>query len=104
MEPGEPYLEVQVDTDRSPVLVVARGEVDAASAPQLQAAFEATSPAGGIDLDLAEVTFMDSSGLRVITAARREIHEAGGTLEIVAAGAAVRRIFEMTGLSSLLAD
>ena len=103
MEPGEQYLEVDVDAARSPALVTARGEIDAASSPQLQAAFAAAGPDADIALDLSAVTFIDSSALRVITSARREATEAGHTLEVTTASVAVRRIFEMTGLGSLLA-
>ena len=104
MEPGEQYLEVDVDAEGSPPLVVVRGELDAASSPQLQATLDALVDDAGIAVDLAEVTFIDSSGLRVITAARRDALESGRALRIVAVSAAVRRIFEMTGLSSLLTD
>lgn len=103
MEPGEQYLEVDVDADRTPTLVTVRGELDAASAPQLEAAFAAAVAGADLALDLSAVTFIDSSGLRAITAARREAEAGGRSLEVVSASVAVRRIFEMTGLASLLA-
>jgi anti-sigma B factor antagonist len=83
--------------------VVGAGELDAASSPQLERALaEARQPGGPVELDLSKVSFIDSSGLRVITGVVRDVEADGGSFTITAASEAVRRIFEITGLRSLL--
>jgi anti-anti-sigma factor len=56
--------------------VHAAGEVDMATADQLSGAVHEHAPGGPVLVDLAELTFMDSSGVRVvynlITAARED--------------------------------
>jgi anti-anti-sigma factor len=101
MDTGEPYFHLDIDADASPVTIAARGELDAASSQELSDALNGAA-GRGVSLDLAEVSFIDSSGLRVITAAMREAKEAGNGFQVAAASDAVRRIFEMTGLNSLL--
>jgi anti-sigma B factor antagonist len=54
-------------------------------------------------LDLAELSFMDSTGLRHLLRARRELGESGQAMHVVNATAAVRELLALTGLTSLLA-
>jgi anti-anti-sigma factor len=100
---GAPHFRVQIDPGSSPLRVVADGELDAASAATLAGALDdAPSPETGIALDLSGVSFIDSSGLRVIAAEVQRAEAAGRPFTVSAASEAVRRIFEMTGLTSLL--
>ena len=70
-EPQPLTVEVQVD-DGVPVLVV-RGELDVYSAPSLDAAVDQALRDGArsLVLDLGEVGFIDSSGLRSMIRARK---------------------------------
>src|SRR3954464_12850531 len=52
-------------------------------------------------LDLAEVTFLDSGGMRTLVLAQRELAAAGRTLTIGAASPKVRRLLELTGTDQL---
>ncbi|MCG8917278.1 STAS domain-containing protein [Actinokineospora sp. PR83] len=87
-----------------PVVVSVTGEVDLATAPQLEAELSdalATPGATGVRVDLAGVEFMDSAGLRVLVAALRTAEEGGRTLTLAAPHDRVRRIIEITGLSEV---
>ena len=103
---GEAYFTVEIAHDSDPGRVVASGELDAASAHQLAevlAQAHAADAAAPLDLDLEAVSFIDSSGLRVIA---QEVHAAAGAgraFTISRASDPVRRIFAMTGLEGLLA-
>jgi anti-anti-sigma factor len=100
---GAPHFNVQTDPGTEPLRIVAEGELDAASAAILASALDdATTGGAGVALDLAGVSFIDSSGLRVIAAEVRRAEETGASFTVSAASDAVRRIFEMTGLTSLL--
>ena len=59
---------------------------------------------GGADrvvVDLADVSFMDSSGLGVLIGALRRLRELGGHLALVCGEGPVRRVLAITGLDRL---
>ena len=102
MDSTTPYFKVKSISDGDGLLIEAAGELDAASSEQLSAALEAADPDQPIALDLGGVSFIDSSGLRVIAAALRSAEGDGRPLRVTAASEAVRRIFEITGLQAAL--
>lgn len=75
------------------------GELDLAAAQELEPAiargFASSLPR--IVLDLREVTFMDSMGLRALLTARDQCEEQGVELSVIPTEA-VLKIFEVTGL------
>lgn len=97
---------VERDVDR--VTVHLAGEVDLAAAPRVETAIdEALDGEGGVDvtIDLDGVTFLDSTGLRVLVAAHGRCAGQGRSLTLVNPSTAVSRILEITGLGqTLLAD
>ena len=100
---NETELELTVrDGDQSgTAVVVAMGEVDASNCKSLEdllLSFARTDGRRQVDVDLAEVSFIDSSGLRALIVGERAISEAGGALRVNAASSVVRRLFEITGL------
>lgn len=79
------------------------GELDMATAGQAERAL--VEAAGSrVDVDLAGLTFIDARGLNALLSARRRITRAGHTFAMEGASGAVRRVFEVTGLGSLLDD
>ena len=86
----------------SPSLLVLSGELDVASASLLAAMLEPLSSTGGvIRLDVARLTFIDSSGVRVLCTAAQRLGP-HGHLIVFRPTRAVRRTIELTGLDSLL--
>lgn len=81
-------------------LVTVAGEVDLETASQLGdcalAALRDDSP--HLVIDLAQVSFMDSTGLKVLLAVQRRAELAQGSLCVVGSGRSVRKIFALTGL------
>jgi anti-sigma B factor antagonist len=101
LEPASVHTE---NEDGSPV-VVASGEIDMATAPMLGRELTAAIQAGdgAVVLDLVDVTFFDSSGLRVAIVAHRELGERGRRLAVVCDPEGhVRRTFTLAGLSEVL--
>ena len=83
--------------------VTVSGELDLASAPQLDDALaEAGRGSVAVILDLRELTFMDSSGLHAILTARARLAAADCRLVLVKGCRQVQRIFELTGVDSAL--
>lgn len=92
-----------VDLDGSNIARVRlEGEVDLANADRLAEAFESPECEGadGILLDLRELAFMDSSGLRVVLIAADEHRSRFAT--IIAEGSAVATLFEMVDVAKRL--
>lgn len=75
------------------------GELDIASAPMLEAAFAARCETGRnvMVLDLSQLTFMDSTGLRALIAANELCAQHGRELSLTGATGPVRRLLELTG-------
>lgn len=76
------------------------GEVDIASVPVLQEALGRQLDAGlkRLVMDLQALTYLDSTGLGCITAARRRAREAGGDLILICTNARILRLLAITGL------
>lgn len=76
------------------------GELDAHTAPDLEAALDAAIEDGAtVEVDLAEVSFVDSSGLAALLDARSRLDQRGGSLRVTDASVAVERLFTMTGVA-----
>lgn len=79
------------------------GELDACTGQEL--AQRLVGPPGSlVVLDLYQLTFLDSSGLGVIHAARQLAMEDGGTLVVCRPSPMVSRVLEMTGLDIWVTD
>jgi anti-sigma B factor antagonist len=81
-------------------IVSVSGEVDLETASQLGdhalVALRDVSP--HVLLDLTDVTFMDSTGLKVLLSIQRRADLAGGSFAIAGASRSVRKILSVTGL------
>ena len=79
------------------------GELDLASAAEFERALERTLRArpARIVLDLSNLSFLDSCGLRVLLTAQRACEEADCALALIA-GDPARRLFELTGVAERL--
>jgi anti-sigma B factor antagonist len=78
-----------------------RGEIDAHTAPTLAAAMK-TLPSGVVTVDVAGVSFMDSSGLRVLMEAATRAREGGGDLVVTHPTPGIARLVEISGLGEQL--
>jgi anti-sigma B factor antagonist len=59
-------------------------------------------PAGVATVDVGGVSFMDSSGLRVLIEAAARAREGGGDLSIAHPTSGITRLVEISGLASQL--
>jgi anti-sigma B factor antagonist len=87
------------------VRVIAAGEIDVRTAADLRAALDAVLDGHPpkIVIDLSAVTFMDSTGLGVLTGARNRAGD-DGRLVVINPHPIARRILEITGLLELFLD
>ncbi len=78
------------------------GVIDAHTAPSLESAVRSTELEGDLMIDLHQVEFVDSSGLRVFVGAHHRCSEAGGRLVLVRPSEAVLSLVEIAGLKDHL--
>jgi anti-anti-sigma factor len=80
-----------------------RGELDIESAPDLERVLLCSRPAHQrVVLDLAELKFMDSTGLRVLLRARAAADEGRWEIGLRNVPPTIRRLFDMTGVHAAL--
>lgn len=77
------------------------GELDMAEADRVHTTL-VTVGRSTVSVNLSRLTFLDAQGLDAIISARRAVLADGNTFRIVGATGIVRRVFELTGLASLL--
>jgi len=84
-------------------IVVVRGEIDVASAPELRTQLHELCAAGApsVAVDLRSVTFLDSSALGVLVGALRRCRENDTAFKLVIDSPRLLKIFEITGLTSV---
>jgi stage II sporulation protein AA (anti-sigma F factor antagonist) len=79
-------------------IVQARGELDIATVETLRAALDAIGDAGRLVLDLSRLSFIDSSGLHLLTALHRRAQQDGIQLKLVAPAPPRDRAIQLSGL------
>ena len=95
-------MDGRISIDQRPAGWAVTGEVDASTSPSLAAAFaELPVGSGQVDVDLGGVTFIDSSGLRILIALSDQAAADGRKVVVSGASSPVRRLFEITGLEEL---
>jgi stage II sporulation protein AA (anti-sigma F factor antagonist) len=107
MSDDEPDLFSTTTEQRQAIWVLrARGELDVATAPKLADAVDAAIASGArnVMLELDDVTFLDSSGIREIIRGRKQLEEHGGRLTVDGASGAVQQVLEVSGLLESLSE
>ncbi len=96
-------FEVGVRSEGTVTVVDVAGEVDLYTAPRLEDALTrgATGAPPLVVVNLARTTYMDSTGLRVLTAALKRVRERDGELALVSTEAKIAKLFTITGLDQV---
>jgi anti-sigma B factor antagonist len=85
------------------VVVTLAGELDLAAADGFWTTLEPLiEPSGVVVLDGTELSFLDSSGLRVLLLANTRANELGAKLRLVAPHRAVQRTLQLTGADEIV--
>jgi anti-sigma B factor antagonist len=92
------HLQVDVRSESDRVVLRLHGELDLASAPLLQSEIESAeaSEATLMVLDLDDLEFIDSTGLRIILAAHERSQERGQMLALTRGSQQVQRLMSIT--------
>jgi anti-sigma B factor antagonist len=89
------------DSDTATVRIIVSGEVDGVSCDELRRTFSGAvvrhRPAV-VDMDVAGVTFLGSTGIRTLVECQAEAAQSGCTLVLTEAPRTVLRVLEICGL------
>jgi anti-sigma B factor antagonist len=95
---------VQLQPRADATLIVVSGELDIASAPELEQALDQIRPESTtlVIVDLRGLEFMDSTGLSIIVRAHQRLSEHNCELTLIKGPPQVQRLLDLTGLADRL--
>jgi anti-anti-sigma factor len=101
--PPEPFR-CDVETAQGKVVLRPRGEIDIASSPILESSLRELRDTGfdHVVVDLRGVTFLDSTGLRLLLGWDDVARQEGLDFELVPGPPVVQRLFSITGVRDRL--
>jgi anti-sigma B factor antagonist len=79
-------------------LLAARGELDLAASPVLQAQLDSVTDDSGVVVDLRGVSFMDSAGLGVLVRTDLRSRREGRRFSLLIRDGQVKRLLRLSGL------
>ena len=84
--------------------IFVHGELDVATAPELRADLQLaiSDHVSHVLIDCSDLTFIDSSGIRVLVEAHQALELQGRHMLIMNVGPGPGRVFEVLGLTDLL--
>ena len=94
-------MEIKSTTEGTRLTIAVSGRVDTVTAPELEAGLK-FGDATCVVIDLANVPYMSSAGLRLLLAAHKKMVAKGGELQIAHVQADVREVLDITGFSDIL--
>ena len=94
-------MEIKSTTEGTRLTIAVSGRVDTVTAPELAAALK-FGDATCVVIDLANVPYMSSAGLRLLLSTNKTMHGNGGELQIANVQPAVREVLDITGFSDIL--
>jgi anti-sigma B factor antagonist len=106
VSPSSLPFHIDVRATQHEMLIALTGELDMASAQSIRPCIEAaiTTSSGDVIVDLAAVTFMDSSGLAALLDARQLALRAGRRLGVQNIGVQPRRVLELSGVDGMFSE
>jgi anti-sigma B factor antagonist len=96
-----PYFGCAFGRDGARAVVRLRGEIDMISASQLWPLVRdlvADQELLDVEIDLRDVSFLDSTGIKLLIDTDRIVHDHGGQLLLMGPSGLVLRLFDMLGL------
>ncbi len=95
---------VVVHNQGSASVLAVTGELDLRTSPELEERLAGAFDAGAelVILDLRQIEFMDSTGLRVLLGAHQRAQESGRRFALVRGADQVERVLTLTGVRDLL--
>ena len=103
---GAPQFECRISRKHGRAVCALTGELDLMTAPRMRRELRPLLDDAGVrnlTFDLADLRFVDSSGLQALIDFRRELDTRGATMAVVRPQRTVRMVLRMMGLEDVLA-
>jgi anti-sigma B factor antagonist len=98
-----PEFAVRAEPVGSAYVVTPAGELDLGTVDELRTAIAARPPeCPSLVLDLSELTFFDTSGMRLVVETLQDAHRSGISLALVRGSEDVQRLFALAGMDDRL--
>ena len=94
-------MEIKTASEGSKLTISVSGRVDTVTAPELEAGLK-FGDAKCVVIDLANVPYMSSAGLRLLLSAHKTMLAKGGEFEVANVQSAVKEVLDITGFSDIL--
>ena len=101
VDPAGPYSVEELSASDGVAMLVLRGELDMAAAPELRGRVDAAAGRRGLVIDLAQATFIDSAVLKELLRAGAELARHDTRLVLCEPAPPVRRLLELTRTTDL---
>ena len=97
-------MEIETRKEENATVVSVTGKMDAVSAPELEKELSQLMVDGekGFVLDLGELDYISSAGLRVILATAKRLKEKEGKILLASLQDMVKEVFEISGFSAII--
>ena len=93
-------MEVKTKTEGSKLTIAVSGRVDTVTAPELEAGLK-FGDATCVVIDLGDVPYMSSAGLRLLLSSHKTMLGKGGELQIANVQPSVKEVLAITGFSDI---
>lgn len=96
-------MKIDTTIDGNQMTLALEGKLDTITSPDLEKIIQNDlEEITDLTLDLANLTYISSAGLRVCLAAQKRMTELKGTFTIVNAGPKIMEVFEITGFTDII--
>ena len=94
-------MEIKTKAEGTKLTIAVSGRIDTVTAPELEAGFQ-FGDATQVVVDLGDVPYMSSAGLRLLLAAHKTMLARGGVFQIARVPPTVKEVLDITGFTDIL--
>lgn len=97
-------MSTSLETEGRAHIVVMRGKLDSASAPETEKLVLEALEGGAtiVVMDMAELNYVSSAGLRVMLMTAKRLKSSGGRFALAAVGPVILEVLDIAGFTSIL--
>lgn len=101
---GGTIMQIKFDISSKNIVISLIGRLDTITSPQLEEEINSFSLENieTVILDLKELEYISSAGLRVVLMIHKKMNKLGGQLKLINVNDMILNIFDMTGMSEFL--
>ncbi len=100
---GNKMLKIKKQVNGTDMLLKLKGKLDTQTYTQLQAEIcDVSDEITDITVDMQELEYISSSGLRVLLSASKLMQERDGSISVINANDSIKEVFKITGFNKIL--